>query len=229
MTTNAMADQVNHAYQERLGGQAEVYTGSIRGSFGERQLPTHDKLRLRVGARVMLLSNDEDGRWINGDLGKIVALAKASQADGALTVELDGGTRVRVARYTWEVIRFVYNRERGRIESEVIGSFTQYPLRLAWAVTIHKAQGKTFDQVVVDFGRGDLCTGSGVCGLEPVYDDGGLVFTAPAALAACVVRRADQRLFARRASRGADRNQSGRPREKACKPINTGLAGMASR
>lgn len=179
MTTNAMADQVNHAYQERLSGQAQVYTGSIRGSFGERQLPTHEKLRLRLGARVMLLNNEEDGRWMNGDLGKIVALADPRQADDALTVELDGGTRVRVPRHTWEVIRFVYNHGRGRIESEVIGSFTQYPLRLAWAVTIHKAQGKTFDQVVVDFGRGTFAPGQAYVALSRCTTMAGLVLRRP--------------------------------------------------
>lgn len=179
MTTNAMADRVNHNYQERLSGQVQVYSGSVRGSFGERQLPTHEKLRLRVGARVMLLSNDEDGRWINGDLGHIEALAKPEQADAAITVSLDRGKRVKVSRYQWEVIRFVYNRDRGRIESEVIGSFTQYPLRLAWAVTIHKAQGKTFDQVVVDFGRGTFAPGQAYVALSRCTTMAGLSLRRP--------------------------------------------------
>ncbi len=104
MTTNAMTDQVNHAHQERLSRQAQVYAGDIRGSFGERQLPTHEELRLQVGARVMLLSNDEDGRWINGALGRIEALAKPDQVDPQVTVSLDRGKRVKVSRYTWEVV-----------------------------------------------------------------------------------------------------------------------------
>ncbi len=179
MTTNAMADQVNRAHQERLSGKAQVYVGSVRGSFGERQLPTHEKLRLRVGARVMLLNNDEDGRWINGDLGWVVALAEPEQADGVLTVDLDRGGRVKVSPYTWEVIRFVYDRNRGRIESEVMGSFTQYPLRLAWAVTIHKAQGKTFDEVVVDVGRGTFAPGQAYVALSRCTTLAGLQLRRP--------------------------------------------------
>jgi ATP-dependent exoDNAse (exonuclease V) alpha subunit len=156
VTTNHMADRINHNYLERLPGKAQLYAGEIRGTFGERQLPTHERLRLRPQARVMLLNNDTEGRWINGDLGMIETLPGADRPEKAVKVQLDRGERVKVLQYKWEVIRFRYNPERDRIESEVIGSFTQYPLRLAWAVTIHKAQGKTFDEVVVDLAGGRL-------------------------------------------------------------------------
>jgi ATP-dependent DNA helicase PIF1 len=179
VTTNHMADQINHHHLERLSGQAQTYSGEMRGTFGERQLPTHERLRLKSEARVMLLSNDTTGRWINGDLGWIDSLPEAGKPDQAVVVRLDRGVRVDVLRHKWEVIRFRYNPERDRIESEVIGSFTQYPLRLAWAVTIHKAQGKTFDEVVVDFGRGTFAPGQAYVALSRCTSMTGLVLRRP--------------------------------------------------
>jgi ATP-dependent DNA helicase PIF1 len=179
VTTNHMADQINHHHLERLSGQAQTYSGEMRGTFGERQLPTHERLRLKSEARVMLLSNDTTGRWINGDLGWIDTLPEAGKPDQAVVVRLDRGVRVDVLRHKWEVIRFRYNPERDRIESEVIGSFTQYPLRLAWSVTIHKAQGKTFDEVVVDFGRGTFAPGQAYVALSRCTSMTGLVLRRP--------------------------------------------------
>jgi ATP-dependent DNA helicase PIF1 len=179
VTTNHMADRINHNYLERLAGKAQLYSGEIRGTFGERQLPTHERLRLRPQARVMLLNNDTEGRWINGDLGWVETIPDPSEPDQAVTVRLDRGKTVPLFRYKWEVIRFRYNPERDRIESEVMGSFTQYPLRLAWAVTIHKAQGKTFDEVVVDFGRGTFAPGQAYVALSRCTSMDGLVLRRP--------------------------------------------------
>jgi ATP-dependent exoDNAse (exonuclease V) alpha subunit len=174
-----MADRINHNYLERLPGKAQIYSGEIRGTFGERQLPTHERLRLRPQARVMLLNNDTEGRWINGDLGYIKTLPDLKRPDQAMTVRLDRGAAIQLFRFKWEVIRFRYNPERDRIESEVMGSFTQYPLRLAWAVTIHKAQGKTFDEVVVDFGRGTFAPGQAYVALSRCTSMEGLVLRRP--------------------------------------------------
>jgi len=179
VTTNHMADRINHNYLERLAGKAQLYTGEIRGTFGERQLPTHERLRLRPQARVMLLNNDPEGRWINGDLGWVETLPGVDHPEQAVKVRLDRGERVDVLRHKWEVIRFRYNPERDRIESEVMGSFTQYPLRLAWAVTIHKAQGKTFDEVVVDFGKGTFAPGQAYVALSRCTSMEGLVLRRP--------------------------------------------------
>jgi ATP-dependent exoDNAse (exonuclease V) alpha subunit len=179
VTTNHMADRINHNYLERLPGKAQLYTGEIRGTFGERQLPTHERLRLRPQARVMLLNNDTEGRWINGDLGWVETIPDPGELDQAVTVKLERGKTVQLFRYKWEVIRFRYNSERDRIESEVMGSFTQYPLRLAWAVTIHKAQGKTFDEVVVDFGRGTFAPGQAYVALSRCTSMAGLVLRRP--------------------------------------------------
>jgi ATP-dependent DNA helicase PIF1 len=179
VTTNHMADQINHNHLDRLASKAQIYSGEIRGTFGERQLPTHERLRLRPQARVMLLNNDAEGRWINGDLGWVETIPDPRKPDQAMTVKLDRGASVDVLRYKWEVIRFRYNPERDRIESEVMGSFTQYPLRLAWAVTIHKAQGKTFEDVVVDFGRGTFAPGQAYVALSRCTSMDGLVLRRP--------------------------------------------------
>jgi ATP-dependent exoDNAse (exonuclease V) alpha subunit len=179
VTTNHMADRINHNYLERLPGKAQLYSGEIRGTFGERQLPAHERLRLRPQARVMLLNNDTEGRWINGDLGYIKTLPDSKRPDQAMTVWLDRGEAIQLLRFKWEVIRFHYNPERNRIESEVMGSFNQYPLRLAWAVTIHKAQGKTFDEVVVDFGRGTFAPGQAYVALSRCTSMAGLVLRRP--------------------------------------------------
>jgi ATP-dependent exoDNAse (exonuclease V) alpha subunit len=96
-----------------------------------------------------------------------------------MTVWLDRGEAIQLLRFKWEVIRFHYNPERNRIESEVMGSFNQYPLRLAWAVTIHKAQGKTFDEVVVDFGRGTFAPGQAYVALSRCTSMAGLVLRRP--------------------------------------------------
>jgi ATP-dependent exoDNAse (exonuclease V) alpha subunit len=127
----------------------------------------------------MLLNNDKEDRWINGDLGWVETFPDANKPDRAVTVKLDRGEQVDVLRYKWEVIRFRYNPERDRIESEVMGSFTQYPLRLAWAVTIHKAQGKTFDEVVVDFGRGTFAPGQAYVALSRCTSMDGLLLRRP--------------------------------------------------
>jgi ATP-dependent exoDNAse (exonuclease V) alpha subunit len=127
----------------------------------------------------MLLNNDAEGRWINGDLGWVETLPDVSDPNQPVTVRLDRGELMDVRRYRWEAIRFRYYPERNRIESEVMGSFTQYPLRLAWAVTIHKAQGKTFDEVVVDFGRGTFAPGQAYVALSRCTSMDGLVLRRP--------------------------------------------------
>ena len=98
VTTNHMADRINHNYLDRLTGKAQLYTGEIQGTFGERQLPTHEKLRLRPQARVMLLNNDSDGRWINGDLGWVETLPDASDLDQGHSGQARPGEQVTVVR-----------------------------------------------------------------------------------------------------------------------------------
>ncbi len=157
-TTNAMADQVNLEQLNRLKADRECFDGETTGEFGDRSFPTHKRLILKVGAQVMLLNNDPQGRWINGSVGKIISFDSENSSEG-IKVELSDESIVEIMPFTWEIFRFFFNEETKGIDSENVGSFTQFPLKLAWAVTIHKSQGKTFSKVVIDIGRGTFAHG----------------------------------------------------------------------
>jgi ATP-dependent exoDNAse (exonuclease V) alpha subunit len=141
-------------------------------------LPTEETLTLKTGARIMMLNNEPRGRWVNGTLGHVDTITEDAGAV-KLRVRLDNGYSGTISPYTWEAIRFVWDDAAQQIVSEVVGAFTQYPLRLAWAVTIHKAQGKTFDAVVVDVGRGTFAPGQAYVALSRCRSLEGLVLRTP--------------------------------------------------
>lgn len=120
----------------------------------ENSLPTDQHLWLKIGAQVMFVVNDPQGRWVNGSLGILRALGKKT-----VSVELLGGETVSVSPYTWTLAQYFYDEKQQKLATEIIGSFTQIPLRLAWACSIHKSQGKTFDQVVIDLQGGAFAHG----------------------------------------------------------------------
>jgi len=158
-STNDLAAARNREKLKILPGRLHSYRGFIEGEFERSALPTEETLELKAGAQIMMVNNDSKGRWVNGTLGKIVDVSEQKNADDTLLVELQTGEKVEVRPHTWELFRFGYDKESQRIISETVGSFLQYPLRLAWAVTIHKSQGKTFDRVVIDIGRGTFAHG----------------------------------------------------------------------
>jgi len=157
-TTNDLADEINRSRLRALKGKVYGLSGEMSGKFEERVLPTQQELELKFGAQVMLLNNDSLGRWVNGSIGVVTDIIHGQEGD-AVRVRLAEGSEVDVVPFTWEMYRFVYDEESRRISSEIVGTFTQYPLRLAWAVTIHKAQGKTFSKVVIDVGWGTFSHG----------------------------------------------------------------------
>lgn len=178
--TNAPASAENARRLAALRGALLAYRGTLQGEFDERVLPADLDLRLKVGAQVMLLNNDAQKRWVNGTVGRVVDCVHGRGDDGdTLLVELADGGVVDVAPYTWEMFRFVWNQRADRLESEVVGSFTQYPLMLAWAVTIHKSQGKTFDCVVLDMGRGAFAHGQTYVALSRCTTLEGIVLKRP--------------------------------------------------
>ena len=132
---------------------------SVTGAFDRSSLPAEETLRLKAGAQVMLVNNDKGGRWVNGTIGRVSGIRKGKARDDLVLVALQDGTIVEVAPHTWELFEYQYDRTTKRISTRKTGSFTQYPIRLAWAVTIHKSQGKTFDRVVIDIGRGAFAHG----------------------------------------------------------------------
>jgi len=175
-TTNAVADRVNLQRLRALQKEPYCYEGTVTGKFESRNLPTHQFLELKTGAQVMLLNNDPGGRWINGSIGKILEIMKEGKT---VIVELSDGQTVEVVPYQWEMFRFFFNEDAQALETESVGSFTQFPLRLAWAVTIHKSQGKTFDKVIVDIGSGAFAHGQTYVALSRCTTFEGLVLKRP--------------------------------------------------
>jgi ATP-dependent exoDNAse (exonuclease V) alpha subunit len=153
---NIDADRINAETLEKLQERLYTFEASIEGTFGREYYPTHQTLRLKAGAQIMMVMNDSKGRWVNGSMGKISRIVKR-EGGIVITVELESGEDVDISPYTWEVHRFVL--EAGMIKAEAIGSFTQYPIVLAWALTIHKSQGKTFNKVTLDMGGGAFMPG----------------------------------------------------------------------
>lgn len=159
-TTNAAADQKNQEELAKLSSKKKSFTGEIKGDFPQNNLPTHKKLELKTGAQIMLLNNDSAGRWVNGSLGKITGITfNEEEFEDELTVELDTGKTVKIKKHSWNIYKYFFNEETQKIDTEIAGSFSQFPIRLAWAVTIHKSQGKTFEKVIIDIGRGTFAHG----------------------------------------------------------------------
>ena len=150
---NATADKINQRELSLLNTPEHEFVADVKGQFDPGLYPADFGLRLRKGAQVMFVRNDNEQRqFVNGTIGKITLL---NQDTIVVETEEHGGKkrRIEVAKSEWEIIRYK-GGQAGGLETEVVGSFAQYPLRLAWAITIHKSQGKTFDRVLIDLGGG---------------------------------------------------------------------------
>ncbi len=144
---NKQAEGINEQQLNRIIAPAKTYKADIEGDFAENNFPAEAALVLKIGAQVMFLKNDAvQKRYFNGKIGVVKHLE-----DERIIVECDG-FEIDVRKETWENSRYVLNREDGKLEQETLGMFTQYPLRLAWAITIHKSQGLTFEKVMIDAG-----------------------------------------------------------------------------
>lgn len=178
--TNAAAAAENARRLASVRSPPLTYEGIISGDFDEGALPAELHLRVKVGAQIMLLNNDQKNRWVNGTVGQIVDCEPGRRGDAdTLLVELADGGVVDVTPHTWEMFRFEWNPDAERLEPEVVGTFTQYPLMLAWAVTIHKSQGKTFDRVIIDMGRGAFAHGQTYVALSRCTTLEGIVLKRP--------------------------------------------------
>ncbi|MDI6845886.1 MAG: AAA family ATPase [Candidatus Saccharicenans sp.] len=178
-STNEAADRLNEEKLKALPGDVRRYQGLISGQFDPDSLPAARTLYLKEGAQVMLLTNDPYGRWVNGSLGRVEEIIEVEEQPDVIMVRLQDETLVDVLPHRWEIFEFEYDRQREKVISRVVGTFTQYPLRLAWAVTIHKSQGKTFDRVVVDIGRGAFAHGQVYVALSRCTSFQGLVLKKP--------------------------------------------------
>ncbi len=178
--TNAAADGINERKLAVLKDRLHSFEGRVTGEFDSGHTPAPNILTLKKGAQVMLLNNDSSGRWVNGSVGEIRDIKTDDPDEGSVIgVQLNSGKTVNVSHYTWELSRYFFNRETNRLDVEIIGTFTQYPVRLAWAVTIHKSQGKTFDRVIVDIGRGAFAHGQVYVALSRCTSFEGLILKTP--------------------------------------------------
>lgn len=149
---NATADRINRTALEQLKSEEAVFLAEVKGQFDVALYPAEPVLKLKQGAQVMFVKNDQEKQFVNGTIGKVAELGPKQII--VHVQEENGKTRkIDVTPLDWEIIRYKADAA-GNIETESIGSFRQYPLRLAWAITIHKSQGKTFNQVLIDLGTG---------------------------------------------------------------------------
>ncbi|MCP9611407.1 tetratricopeptide repeat protein [Coprobacter tertius] len=153
-TRRDSVDYINEKHLSDLPGEEFVFRGEIRGDFPDSSLPTQKDLVLKEKAQVIFIKNDYDRRWVNGTIGMI-----SSIGEEGIYVLLENGEEHLVERDLWRNIRYTYNEEKKCIEEEELGSFVQYPMRLAWAITVHKSQGLTFNRVVIDFSGGAFAGG----------------------------------------------------------------------
>lgn len=149
-THNHKADKINADELMKLSGKTVEFRGIIEGDFPEKTLPTDPVLQLKEGAQVMFIRNDksDERRYFNGKLATVKAIGE----QGIRVVLAESEEELTLERETWENIRYSYDQQKESIEEEKLGSFTQYPVRLAWAITIHKSQGLTFEHAIIDAG-----------------------------------------------------------------------------
>jgi len=175
-TTNSTVTRINASALARLPGRVLTAKAEISGEFSGRAYPADESLELKVGAQVMFLRNDtqEGGtqRWVNGSVGTVVKIADT------VWVEIDGRDH-EVKPAVWEKFKYSYSARTKSLRKDVVAEFTQFPLRLAWAVTIHKSQGKTYDRAIVDLGPRSFAPGQTYVALSRISSLEGLYLTRP--------------------------------------------------
>jgi len=173
-TTNRAADLINAERLAQLEGRLFTYAGMTQDEFDPAAAPVAPELQLKAGARVMFAANNAEGLWVNGTLGQVMELD-----EDYVLVQTQDGMLVSVEPYTWSMYRYRYDEDAHALKRESTGTFSQLPLQLAWALTIHKSQGKTFDRVVVDLGRGTFAHGQAYVALSRCRRLDHLVLTRP--------------------------------------------------
>ncbi len=174
-THNHIADRVNQRELSKLETSERTYVADVHGEFPEQFYPNERSLTLKTGAQVMFLKNDISGnkQYYNGKIGKVHRLYENS-----ITIKCEDGSYVEAERYEWKNVRFELNPDTNEIEEKVLGFFTQFPLKLAWAITIHKSQGLTFEKAIIDV-KNVFAAGQSYVALSRLKSLSGLVLSAP--------------------------------------------------
>jgi ATP-dependent DNA helicase PIF1 len=178
-TRNDIVNRINQRHLDALPGPVQRARADVTGDFGRGEAyPADVELQLKVGAQVMFLRNDLGGkgdgpRWVNGSIGTVTRIA-----GGTVRVELDGEEH-DVEPTVWERFRYAYDPGSRKLTRDIVAEFTQFPLRLAWAVTIHKSQGKTYDRAIIDLGSGAFAPGQTYVALSRLTSLDGLYLSRP--------------------------------------------------
>lgn len=180
-TRRDTVDYINTTRLAAIPGEASIFEGTIEGDFPENNLPAPLKLELKVGAQVLFVRNDKEKRWVNGTLGTVIAfyVDKDEEQDAIVYVRTEDGKDLAVEQEIWSNIKYTFNEKEQKIEEDVLGTFHQLPLRLAWAITVHKSQGLTFKNVKIDFTGGVFAGGQTYVALSRCRSLEGISLTTP--------------------------------------------------